>query len=309
MTVKSKEKGAFCSKCGAYSNNTHSKYIRKVLDMPIINKKTILFIISRRFYCKNLECVQVAFSEQFHDIAGKYNRKTGRLTNYLVKFVLSQSANSLTSLFKELIPISSSTFLRIAHNHEIEPNYTSTTIGLDDFSFKRGITFGTLVCDLATNKPIDLIEIRELDPVSNPLKNYTNASLVSRDRSTTYASAINNSLPDAIHVADSFHIIHNLMEASSDFLKTYIGKGVKFDIVNTNKIQFNDEIVVSNSKLNKAHIIDKVKELHKNEMAIRQICREVDLSRNTVRKYINLDDLEDTYSIAHVKKYIYIIMR
>nr|WP_290441272.1 helix-turn-helix domain-containing protein [Clostridium gasigenes] len=99
------------------------------------------------------------------------------------------------------------------------------------------------------------------------------------------------------------------MEASSDFLKTYIGKGVKFDIVNTNKIQFNDEIVVSNSKLNKAHIIDKVKELHKNEMAIRQICREVDLSRNTVRKYINLDDLEDTYSIAHVKKYIYIIMR
>lgn len=111
------------------------------------DKKTILFIISRRFYCKNSECVQMSFSEQFDDIVGKYNRKTSRLTNYLVKFTISQSANRLT----RLIPISSSTSLRIAHNHEIKPNYTSTTIGLDDFSFKRGITFGTLVCDLATN--------------------------------------------------------------------------------------------------------------------------------------------------------------
>ncbi|MBB6624094.1 helix-turn-helix domain-containing protein [Clostridium gasigenes] len=94
-----------------------------------------------------------------------------------------------------------------------------------------------------------------------------------------------------------------MIESSSDFLKIYIGKGVKFDIVDMNKIQFNDEIVLSNNKLNKAHIIDKVKELHKNGMAIRQICREVDFSRNTVRKYINLDDLENTYCIAHVKKY------
>ncbi|MBB6625537.1 transposase family protein [Clostridium gasigenes] len=63
ITVKSKENGALCSKCGEYSNNPHSKYIRKFLDMPMIDKKTILFIISRRFYCKNSECLQVVFSE------------------------------------------------------------------------------------------------------------------------------------------------------------------------------------------------------------------------------------------------------
>ncbi|MBB6624093.1 hypothetical protein H7E67_11700 [Clostridium gasigenes] len=62
--------------------------------------KRHFFIISSRFYCKNSECVQVAFSEQFDDITGKYNRKTDILTNYLVKFSLSQSANSLTKSFK-----------------------------------------------------------------------------------------------------------------------------------------------------------------------------------------------------------------
>lgn len=38
-------------------------------------------------------------------------------------------------------------------------------------------------------------------------------------------------------------------------------------------------------------------------MPIRQICREVNISRNTVRKYIYLEDLENTYSIVHIKKH------
>jgi len=53
ITVKSKKDGAVCPKCEVYSNNPHSKYLRKVLDMPIIDKNTILLIILRRFYCKN----------------------------------------------------------------------------------------------------------------------------------------------------------------------------------------------------------------------------------------------------------------
>ncbi|QSW20851.1 hypothetical protein J1C67_06905 [Clostridium gasigenes] len=96
--------------------------------MSIIDKKRIIFIISRRFYYKNSERVQVSFSEQFYYIVGKYNKHTDRLTNYLVKFVLSQSAISLTILFKELIPIISSTFVRISPNHKIEHNYASNWI-------------------------------------------------------------------------------------------------------------------------------------------------------------------------------------
>lgn len=101
----------------------------------------------------------------------------------------------MSRLFKGLIPSRSSIFLRGAPNRQIEPNYTSTKIGLDDFLFKRGITFGTLVCDLATNKLIDLIESREFSSVANHLKKYTKATLVSRDRSTTYASAITDAFP------------------------------------------------------------------------------------------------------------------
>lgn len=93
------------------------------------------------------------------------------------------------------------------------------------------------------------------------------------------------------------------MEAASDFLKLYIGKDVKFDVIKKNEIKFDDEIVLSNSKLNKVNLINKVKDLYSKGVHIRQICREVNISRNTVGKYIDLEDLENTYSIAHIKKH------
>lgn len=76
----------------------------------------------------------------------------------------------------------------------------------------------------------------ELAPVATHITKYTKATLVSRDSSTTSASAISNALPHATHVANRFHVINNLMEAASDFLKLHIGKGVKFDVVDKNYI-------------------------------------------------------------------------
>lgn len=303
ITIKSKSKGYYCPKCGCYSMNPHSKYIRKVLDMPMINKQTILFVIVRRFYCKNKHCSQVAFSEQFHDLFEKYHRRTTRLSNFILKLALSQTANQLSRILSDLISISSSTLLRIAKHYKIKGNYTVTAIGIDDFSFKKGINFGTLICDLETNKPIDLINSRELKEVSEHLSNYSNVKIVSRDRSTTYAAAISTALPNATHVADRFHIIHNLMEASSDFLKGYIGKGIKFDKIDLDEFIINTDTNVSDAKASKYGLIEQVKNLHKSGMAIRRIVKEVGISRNTVRKYVAMEVLDHTYSSNSVKKH------
>lgn len=89
---------------------------------------------------------------------------------------------------------------------------------------------------MKSGKPIDLIDSRNLDEVTDHLKLYKNAKIVSRDRSTTYARAINDALPNVYQIADRFHIIHNFFEGIADFLKRYIGKAMKIN-KNINKLK------------------------------------------------------------------------
>lgn len=134
-----------------------------------------------------------------------------------------------------------------------------------DFSFKKRITFGSIICDLKTGKPIDIINSRNLDDVVEHLKLYKNVKVISRDRYTTYVKAIKDALPKASQVADRFHIIHNFLEGSCYFLKRYIGKCIK--IVE----EKNDDVTIEKTTQDNN---DKI------------------ISRNTVRIYLKIDDIE-----------------
>lgn len=293
IILKSKLSSSNCPCCGQKSSRKHSKYLRTLLDLLMIDKYTQLKLVARRFYCDNDDCSRKIFSEQFGGFVGRYNRITERLANYLVKIGLSQSANQSCRVIKETIPVSASSLLRLVRKHNINVSYDSESIGIDDFSFKRGITFGTIICDLKTGKPINIISSRNLEEVTEHLKLYKNVQLVSRDRSTTYAKAIKEAIPNATQVADRFHIIHNFFEGISDFLKRYIGKALKIIIDENNVAISKDTNVVHTDKyIKKLELIKKVRELHNSGMPIKTIVRDLYISRNTVRKYINMENIE-----------------
>lgn len=294
IILKSKIKSSKCPYCGKESSRVHSKYTRLLLDLPMIDKSTRLKLITRRFYCTNAECGRKIFSEQFDGFVSKYKRVTERLSNYLLKVGLSLSASQGCRLIKNLIPISVSTLLRITKSYKIDVSYDAEYIGIDDFSFKKGTTFGTIICDLKTGKPIDVINSRNLDKVTEHLKNYKKAKVISRDRSTTYAKAIKDAIPSAAQVADRFHIIHNFFECVSDFLKRYIGKSIKVSINDGNSSinKENDSSAVSNKQQNRINLILKVKQLYNSNMPIIAIARELSIARNTVRKYIKLENVD-----------------
>jgi transposase len=91
-------------------------------------------------------------------------------------------------------------------------------LGVDDFSFRRGRTFGTVLVDLERHQILDLLPDRQKDTAAAWMKKHPEITHVSRDRGSEYASAASAGAPQAIQVADRFHIAKNLSEAVQQLL-------------------------------------------------------------------------------------------
>lgn len=148
ITLKSNKSEVTCTCCGSFSSKIHSNYERNILDLPMIDKYTKLKIRVRRFFCTNVNCKRKIFAESFNGFISRYKRLTDRLSSYVTQIALCQSANQSQRILKKFIPISTSSILRLANNYSISVNYDAELIGIDDFSFKKGISFGSIICDL-----------------------------------------------------------------------------------------------------------------------------------------------------------------
>src|SRR5437660_8667188 len=97
------------------------------------------------------------------------------------------------------------------------PDYARASVvylGIDDFSFQRGYRFGTILVDLEGHRPIDLLPDRQVETSAAWMRDNPEIAVVSRDRGSEYASAAAQGAPQAIQVADRFHICKNLTEAT-----------------------------------------------------------------------------------------------
>jgi transposase len=108
---------------------------------------------------------------------------------------------------------SASTCLRLVKSLNIRIDKESVKhICIDDFAYRKGIRYGTIVIDADTKRTIELISDRETKTVAKALKEYPNVETVSRDRSSAYAKAINQGIPKAVQIADKFHLVKNCGE-------------------------------------------------------------------------------------------------
>jgi len=100
-------------------------------------------------------------------------------------------------------------------------------IGVDDFALKKRLRYGTIIVDEATRKPITLLEDRDGKGLKDWLENNKHIKAVTRDRASAYAAAINEVLPDAMQIADRFHLHQNLLEAIQKTLKSVMPVSIK----------------------------------------------------------------------------------
>jgi transposase len=175
----------------------------------------VLRILIRRFFCDNDDCEQRIFAEQLPALATRRARATPRFDRALAQIGLECGGEPGHRLAGKLgITTSGDTILRRLRTMPLESAHCGNIIGIDDFAFRRGQHYGTIIVDHESGGVIDLLPDRTSTTVETWLAARTVLpAIVTRDRSGIFASAIATAAPKAIQVADRWHLLVNCREA------------------------------------------------------------------------------------------------
>ncbi len=209
---------AACPGCGRRSVRVHSRYARHPDDLPVSGCRVRLELRVRKFFCDNGACGRSVFCERLPGVLAAYARRTLRLAEVLTQLALLVSARDARRVGAVLgLPGSASGYLRLAHAYVPEP-MTATVVGVDDFAFRRGRNYGTLVVDLETHRPLDVLVGRSLEVIKAYLQQHPEFRVIARDRDASYAEAVRWAAPQAQVVLDRWHLLRNLAEAFERFV-------------------------------------------------------------------------------------------
>ena len=118
-----------------------------------------------------------------------------------------------------MLPVSNDTLLRVVRRRTALRTDPLTVVGIDDWAFRRNRRYGTIVCDLERRRIVTLLPDREVATVRAWLADHPGIKIVSRDRGGGYGEAVAKALPDAIQVADRWHLMENASAAFLDAVR------------------------------------------------------------------------------------------
>lgn len=213
ITATAISEAAMCPTCGQSSGSIHSRYQRSPSDLPSSGQRVRLNLHVRRFRCHNKACPRQTFAERLPEVVPVSVQRTTRLTVLLNIFAIAVNAQEGSRMLAHLaIPVSGDTLLRMAKQTPVPVIVTPKAVGVDDFALRRGKTYGTLIIDLSTHRPIDLLRERTAETLSQWLREHPGVEMLSRDRSSEYSRGATEGAPHAQQVLDRYHVLTNIRE-------------------------------------------------------------------------------------------------
>jgi len=249
---------------------------------------------TRKFRCDNPGCSQGIFTERLPGVAA-HARRTDRLGETLLALALALGGEAGSRVAGRIgIPTSPDTLLRLLWAQGDTPIPTPRILGVDDWAIRRREVYGTLLYDLETHEPVDLIPGRSAKALETWLKEHPGVEVISRDRGGPYAEGASLGAPKAVQVADRFHLLMNLAAAVERYCARHPQESAQEEAPAAESPQgvqrTSRQEAESRSRRDRRKArFDAVWEGHRNGLSQTEIARRTGLTRTTVRKYLQTE--------------------
>jgi transposase len=212
--IASTTPAADCPRCGTPSHRLHSHYRRTVADLPCQERMVALRLVVRRFRCSQPDCPQAIFCERLPGLLEAHARSTTRLASAhrAIGYALGGEAGSRLANRLDM-PTSPDTLLRRVKDFPNEADPPPRYVGVDDWAMRKGQRYGTILIDLERGRVLDLLPGRDGTALKIWLKEHPSVEVITRDRWAAFAQAAAEAAPQALQVADRWHLLKNLREA------------------------------------------------------------------------------------------------
>ena len=222
LTLHTTASQALCPVCHQVSHQVHSHYIRTLADLPCATLGVHWVLQVRRFFCRNEACTRKIFTERLPALAVPWSRRTQRLREVQSAIGIAVGGH-LGAWLLSLLRMATSvdTLLRLIRKTPLPDGPTPRVLGVDDWAKHKGMTYGTLLVDLDRHQPVEVLPDRQAATLAAWLRAHPGVEIISRDRAGAYAEAAAQGAPNALQVADRWHLLKNLSDTLSRVLERY----------------------------------------------------------------------------------------
>ncbi|WP_204985350.1 ISL3 family transposase [Micromonospora globbae] len=298
---------AQCGSCRQSSSRVHGRYLRRLRDLTVAGVAVLLQVRVRRFRCGNRGCPAVTFVEQVDGLTAPHARLTQGLRELLTRIGLALAGRAGARLAAAVgVNVGRDTLLRLVKGLPDPAGTAVTVLGVDDFAFRRGRHYGTILVDMATRRPVEVFDGRDGDSLAGWLAQHPEVEIICRDRAGGYGEGARQGAPHAVQVADRFHLWQNLGQAVEKTVNAH-----RAQLARPGPPPPEDTPPQLVRPLPEKKIVTRlrehytaVQELAAQGMSKAAIGRKLGLHQATVRKFVNARSLADLTAVTEQRSHL-----
>ena len=181
------------------------------MDLPSSGRSVSLVLRVRHFRCANAVCPRKTFAEPLPNLLLPHAQRTSRLRESLRALGEVVGGEVGAQVSKRLgMACSADTVLRLVRHAALSASPAVKVLGVDEWAWRKGQSYGTMLVDLERHAPVDVLEDASADSFATWLKQHKSVQLITRDRAGTYADGAAKGAPKATQIADRWHLLGNL---------------------------------------------------------------------------------------------------